>query len=453
MWILTLSLMNLVAALGITIVVPLISVASDIFGVDQATSMWIVTAFMLTYASFMPILGRFSDIYGRRKVLLIASSIFSLGLLISSTTSNFWIVILGRAVQGFGAGGILPIANAMVIELMKDRKEHGLSIINATYGLGMIVGVNLGGILYDYAGWRYIFIVPFVLNLIFILIGIWNLKESLIEKKKESVDLIGSILFATFIGSLMLFIKNLGASSISDPHVLSYLGISIVSFILFFITEMKVKHPAIDIKAFKNMDFLIYNLVALAFGIAMFITVTFMAPFVQVLLGYDVSTSVYAIDPFALSMALFIMVGGKFSQKIGAKATMSVGMFSLFLFELVFSYFTTGAVSFYILSILVSIGLGLPMTPMNHIVMEAGGKENQGRSAGLVSIMRSIGGMIGPALAGFVFSRTDFSSIFAMDNLIQAYSKVFLIGTWSAFAGFIFSIIGLIKRKKTLKGG
>lgn len=110
--------------------------------------------------------------------------------------------------------------------------------------------------------------------------------------------------------------------------------------------------------------------------------------------------------------------------------------------------------SFYIYSILLASGLGISMTPMNYVIMEEGGKEKQGVSAGIASVMRSLGGIVGPTIAGIIIANVDFSSIFVMDNLIEAYMKIFSISFYSTLIQVALSILGLFAfRKILIKGG
>ncbi len=446
-----LALSNALAAIGITIVVPIMGIAADIFGTDQASSMWLVTGFMLTYAAFMPIIGRLSDAYGRKKIFVLSNLIFSAGLAVSSISGNFLSVVIGRMLQGAGAGGILPVANAMVVELMAEKKEKGLSIINATYGIGMIGGINLGGFVYDAFGWRALFYIPALLSLSVTIFAALSLTETKRIEKGVKIDLLGSLSFAAFVMLFMLGMKNIGKEPLLSPKVWGYLAASALSFIVFLAAELKSKHPAIDLKKFSSPDYTIYNIVALLFGMGMFTLIPFMAPFVQLLLGYDVSTSVWAVDPFALAMIIFVPLGGALSRKIGARASITIAMAILGASALLYSIFTKDTLSFYALSVLLSVGFGLAMTPLNHIVIESGGKEGQGESAGMVSIMRSLGGVIGPTIAGIILSRVDFSSLFAVDNILAAYSKIFLISGFVALAGALVSLAGQIVNKKHLK--
>ncbi len=442
---------NFIAAMGITIITPILGIAGTIFNVDQAYAMWIMTAFMLTYASFMPIIGKLSDIYGRKKLFLISALIFAIGLLISELTDNFNIIVIGRLIQGVGAGGILPISNAMITDMKDKNKAKGLALVNATYGLGVVVGINLGGIIYNSLGYKWMFFFPMIFLVFFILLGLKYLKETLIIKKKVKVDYLGSLLFAAAVISFMLMMKNISAFSIFNYHVYSYLILSIAFVFAFIFRELKISYPAIGLKSFRNPGFALYNVVAFLFGLAMFVFTSFLSPYVQTLLGYNISQSVYAIDPFALTMVIFIMLGGFLIKKFGPRISMLIGAIVFAITAYIFSLYVTDTKTFFLFSILLSTGLGISMTPMNYLVIEEGGEGNQGSSAGVVSIMRSLGGIVGPTLTGIFLSKVNFSSFFVMDNILDAYNKSFLFAAISMVTASIISFIEIIIYKRRIK--
>jgi MFS family permease len=398
----------------------------------------------------MPIVGRMSDVYGRRKLFLVSSFIFAFGLLISSLSKNFNLIIVGRLIQGLGAGGILPLTNAMITDMGKG-KAKGLALVNATYGLGVVTGINSGGIIYNLLGWKWMFLIPMFLLTLFSVFGIKWIRETLDVKKKEKIDYLGSILFALAVMSFMLMMKNLASVPFTDFGVYSYFLSFVFLSILFIIRELKIDHPAIDLKLFKNPGFALYNLIAFLFGFSMFIFTGFLSPYVQTLLGYDIAQSVYAIDPFALVMVIFIMIGGILIKKFGARFSMFLGSAIFAIMSYLFVMYVADVKTFFVFSILLSSGLGLSMTPMNYLVIEEGGKKNQGTSAGVVSIMRSLGGIIGPTMTGIFLSQVNFASLFAVDNILNAYNKSFMLAFYAMLLASVISIFEIIIYRKRRK--
>ncbi|GEM_PF-1633591 len=446
-----LMLPNFVAAAGITVIASILGIAGDIFGVSQGSAMWLMTGFMLTYTSFMPILGRLSDQLGRKKVFVTSIAIFTLGLLVSAITDNFSLVITGRLIQGIGAAGILPITNAFVSEQFPEKKGKYLAMVNATYGLGVIVGVNIGGITYDLLGWKWMFLIIFIASVISVVLAETLIKvpsQANREREPFKVDITGGLFFMLAIISFLLLVQNLSKYDFFSLQVTGFLLSLVVFATLFAVRELKIPNPAIQLRGFRKPGFLIYNLLALFFGIAMFIFTTFFPSYTQVLFGYSVSQSVYAIDPFALAMVVFIMLGGMIIKTFGARTSMIAGALLFAIGSFVFASFTNSELSYFLNSLLLAAGLGISMTPMNYIVIEEGGIENQGSSAGIVSIMRSLGGVIGPAFAGLMMSKIDFSSLFVMDSIIETYNRIFLMSFYSVLVMLFLGITGYIVNRK-----
>jgi len=161
------------------------------------------------------------DIFGRKRMFTISTLIFSIGLFLSFLTEKFNLVVVGRMVQGFGAGGILPVVNAMVVEIHPDKKEKMLALVNATYGLRMIPGVNLGGILFDSFGWRWIFVLPFLLIIVAFVSCVIFLRKGKEGKEEGNVDYLGSDLFALSVAGFMLGMRNLSNHSLISLEVLT----------------------------------------------------------------------------------------------------------------------------------------------------------------------------------------------------------------------------------------
>ena len=318
-------------------------------------------------------------------------------------------------------------------------------MVNATYGLGVIVGVNIGGITYDLLGWKWMFLIIFIASVISVILAetlIRVPKQTKEERESFKVDIIGGLFFMLTITSFLLLVQNLSKYDFLSLQVTGFLATLVLFAILFTVRELKTPNPAIQLRGFGKPGFLIYNLLALFFGIAMFIFTTFFPSYTQVLFGYSVSQSVYAIDPFALAMVIFIMLGGMIIRGYGARISMIAGALLFAIGSFVFAMFTSSEASYFLNSLLLAAGLGISMTPMNYIVIEEGGIENQGSSAGIVSIMRSLGGVIGPAFAGLMMSKIDFSSLFVMDSIIETYNRIFLMAFYSVLVMLFLSITG-----------
>lgn len=435
---------NFLSAMGITIVVPLISNLDHIFGVSQAYGIWIITLFMLSYAMGMALIGRLSDSIGRRPVYIASMGVFSLGLLVSAIGPNFGWVLIGRFLQGLGASGSLPIAQTIAYEHFGERKGLAMGAISASFGIGVVAAINLGGAIYQAFDWRAVFYVTFVLSVL----G-WGMSfaipETLKQRKSLSLDLGGILTFGGAIAAFMLLFRGLSETSFTDSSVWPYavaLAVLIMAFLLF---ERRTSQPAIELSLFKKPSFVAVIGAALAGGIGMFVFQTFLPSFAQVSLGYTVAQASYSINLMAATMILAAGGTGALSDRFGPEKALVFSLTTITLGFFLITYIEQPTLGYYVGSAIAGAGLGSLMTPINVIGMREGGVGREGVSSGIVSLSRTLGGIIGPTVAGFVLSQTDFSSLFALDNLIRAYQRIYHFGMWVGMIGFGFALILLIR--------
>ena len=435
---------NFLSAMGITIVVPLISNLDRIFGVSSAYGIWIITLFMLSYAMGMALIGRLSDAIGRRVVYISSMGIFSLGLLVSAIGPSFGWVLLGRFLQGLGASGSLPIAQTIAYEHFGNRKGLAMGAISASFGIGVVAAINLGGGIYQAFDWRAVFYVTFALSLV----G-WGLSfaipETLKQKKPLSLDLGGILTFGAAIAAFMMMFRGLSESTFSDITVWPYaaaLGLMIGAFLFF---ERRTAQPAIELDLFKKPAFAAVIGASLAGGIGMFVFQTFLPSFAQISLGYSVAQASFSINLMAATMILASGITGAVSDRFGPEKALTFSLATMTVGFLLITAIDHPTWAYYVGSAVAGAGLGSLMTPINVIGMREGGQGREGVSSGIVSLTRTLGGIIGPTIAGFVLSQTDFSSLFVLDNLIRAYGRIYRFGMWVGAIGLAFSLILLIR--------
>jgi len=434
---------NFLSAMGITIVVPLIANLDQIFGVSSAYGIWIITLFMLSYAMGMALIGRLSDAIGRRPVYITAMGVFALGLLVSALAPRFEWVLVGRFLQGLGASGSLPIAQTIAYEHFGEKKGLAMGAISAAFGIGVIAAINLGGAIYEAFDWRAVFYVTFALSLL----G-WGLSfaipETLKSKKPLSLDVGGILTFGLAIAAFMMLFRGLSESSFTSISVWPYAALLAITTIAFLIFERRAESPAIELGLFRIPSFAGVIGAAITGGIGMFVFQTFLPSFAQISLGYTVSQASYSINVMAATMILAAGVTGALSDRFGPEKALT---FSLATTTLGFFLITTISqpwLAYYLGSAVAGAGLGSLMTPINVIGMREGGAGREGVTSGIVSLSRTLGGIIGPTVAGFVLAQTDFSSLFAIDNLLRAYERVYRFGMWVGLIGFAFALALLI---------
>jgi MFS family permease len=443
---------NFLSAMGITIVVPLISNLDRIFGVSSAYGIWIITLFMLSYAMGMALIGRLSDAIGRRPVYIASMGVFALGLLVSAVGPNFGWVLVGRFLQGLGASGSLPIAQTIAYEHFGKRKGLAMGAISASFGIGVVAAINLGGAIYQAFDWRAIFYVTFALSLLGWGVS-FAIPETLRRKRPLSLDLGGILSFGAAIAAFMMLFRGLSDSVFTEPSVWPYAAVLVAMIGAFVLFERSARQPAIELDLFKMPAFVVVIGAAVTGGIGMFVFQTFLPSYAQISLGYTVAQSSYSINLMAATMILSSGVTGALSDRFGPERALA---FSLMMTTLGFFLITAlqqPTLAYYLGSAAAGAGLGSLMTPINVLGMREGGQGREGVTSGMVSLSRTLGGIIGPTVAGLILAQTDFSSLFALDNLLNAYARIYRFGMWVGVIGFGFALVLLVRslRKREVR--
>ncbi len=431
---------NVLTAMGITNVVPLIGNLNEIFNVSQAFGIWIITIFMLSYTVGMVIVGGISDAVGRKPVYITSMALFTFGLLLSGLTQNFSLVLVGRFLQGVGASGVLPVSQSIAYEFFGEKKGLAMGGISAAFGIGAVLAINLAGAIYSVMGWQAIFLVIFGLSSVGLGLTLF-LPETIKTKKKLHIDTFGVTSFGLAVVSFMLVFKNLsGDSSVLSPAVMPFIVLASIAGIFFWFNEKRCKNPAVDPNFFKKPAFSSTVMVALLAGIGMFLFQTMLPNFAQILLGYSVSTASYSINAMAATMIIFSAISGQGSDVVGPEKLLFLSVVTTGSAFYLLANFASGEVSYYLITALAGVGLGSLITPINYIAMREAGSGNEGVASGIASLSRTAGGIVGPTVAGYILSQADYSGLFAVENILNAYSNLFTFGFWVLVIAFVATV-------------
>jgi MFS family permease len=333
------------------------------FHVSYGMSSWILSSYLIAGAVMTPIAGKLSDIYGKKKLLVIVMIIYSVGLSIAGIAPNIYVLIIARGIQGI-AMSIFAISYSIVKEIFPRAKlSIGQGVISSMYASGAVLGMFVGGTIIKYYGWEATFfsILPIAITL---LIVIWRLihlndvkrevqKYHLIDKSSGNtgIDIKGAITLSVAIISFLLVLTNLEISGIggnsptgSLMQVIIFLTAGIISFSVFILVEIRTASPLVDLKLVLHKTILPANLIFAIVGFSMFIVFQTVPILVRnpPPLGFgDDAVSAGNIElPFALILLVFGPTSGFIISKlgvikpvIGGAAITSAGFVSLFLFH------------------------------------------------------------------------------------------------------------------------
>jgi EmrB/QacA subfamily drug resistance transporter len=395
------------AALDQSIVgVALPRITSELGGLDKLS--WVVTAYLLTQTASTPLWGKISDLYGRKLIFQIAIITFLAGSLLAGLAQGISELILFRAIQGLGGGGLFALALATMGDVVppRERGRYG-GYFGAVFGTSSVLGPLLGGFFTDGPGWRWIFYINIPIGIVALVITSSALKMKHV-RRNHSIDYWGAAAIVAAVTSFLLYTTWAGP----DEGWGSFDGIALLTLgamlaCAFVFIESRAAEPIIPLELFKVSVFRTSNLYSFILGFAMFGAIVFLPVYLQVVQGYS---------PTESGLAFLPMVVGIFSTSISSGIAMSrTGRYKVFpiagavtvivaLFLLsrltVDSPYWQAAIFFY----LFGAGLGFSMQIVVTIVQNAVDRRHMGTATSSVAFFRSMGGTFGAAVFGAILS-------------------------------------------------
>jgi len=390
--------------------------------VNETAGIWMITIYTLAYAASIPILGKLADKYGRKYIYLISIFLFGIGSLFCGLSQNFGsftVLLLARVVQAIGGGGILPIATAEFgTTFPKEKRGLALGLVGGVYGLANIFGASAGSAIIDIFGqdnWKFIFYINVPITIFILIAGVLSLPNTK-EKSVKKIDLFGITTLTLMVLSILYGLKNIDyfnfAETFKSTSVYPYLIIFIVLLPIFILIEKKAEDPVINISYFKNIRIIITLFISFITGIII-MGMIFVPQFAENSLKIATGSGGY----FVIILGLFAGIGAPFSGKLidkfGAKAVLATGFIASIAGSVFLIFYAAAHPSLFavvICLILLGIGIGFTMgTPINYMMLDNTKVEESNSALATVSLVRSIGTAIAPAIMVGLISHAGMS--------------------------------------------
>jgi MFS family permease len=432
----------LIAMYGETMLLPAIPDIIRDFDISYSASSWILSAYLISGAVATPIFGKLSDIYGRKRMVMIILIIYIVGIFSGGISSDITFLVISRVIQGIGIS-MFPIAFGIIRDqLPKDKLSVGVGIFSSMFAAGSVVGLGLGASIIENFGWRATFfsIVPVAIGLWFVIrrfirdspISYLSEANVSVTKEKEAVanysdnmiardnknidstnslDIKGTITLAITISSfLFIFSYSETGNLIDSPLTIVLLSAGTISLFLFIIIERRSQSPLVNLQLLSNKTIISANILLVITFLTMFTlfqTIPVLVRSPQPLGFEGDATAAASIQlPFMVVFLLFAPSSGFIISKLGnirptilGSVISMIGLFSMFLFH---------STEFLVSANLAIIAGGLSLAQVGgfNIVLETTPRQFSGISLGMTVLFNLVGGSIGPAIAG-IYMQTN----------------------------------------------
>ncbi|MBB6637414.1 DHA2 family efflux MFS transporter permease subunit [Cohnella thailandensis] len=397
---------------------------------------WTVTGYALAQAAIIPLAGWLSDRFGAKRIFLISVGLFTIGSLLCALANTAELLILFRVLQGLGGGVVMPIAMAFVYRLSPPDK---VGVVMGMMGIPILLAPALGpvlaGWLVDYVTWNWIFLINLPIGVIAVLIGIRTL-PNIDRQSVASLDLLGMILAPLAFAALSYGVTE-GATSWTEPKTLIGIAVGVVALIAFVIVELRHKNPLLELRVFASGNFSRGIIVQWVSQFALFGSFFLVPIFLQTAKGYSAFETGLIMLPQAIASGIFMPIGGKLSDRFGARPLVLSGMTLVVLAAFFLSRVeaSDGIISVMLPLALLGAGMGLFMMPLNTHLIQSAPQNLVGRVTSMTNAFQQVVSSLAIA------TLTTISGNRMKDLLVEAQKPAPGVEEWTSAFNYTFFIL------------
>jgi len=452
------SLASFMGALDATIVNISLPTISQYFQCDIATVSWVAMAYLLVLSSTLIVFGRVADIRGYKKIYLAGFAIFAIGSLLCGLSSNIYLLIGFRVLQGIGAAMLQAIGGAMIVRYLPEKlRGTAFGVLTTFAAVGLAAGTPLGGFISEFYSWHWIFFINVPIGVIAIVLGISVLPRDTGELGKGQFDIPGAALLLVALVSLIFFLNMGNNVGWLSWRILISIIISLAAWAGFILNEKRTQSPLIDLSVFRDRNF------TMAIAVALLVLLIgqgswYAFPFyLELEKGFATDIAGLILLVPAIFMMICGPIAGLLSGRIGSRPICILGSAVIIAAFLMFALMGDKTGLYYIIIALAleGIGIGLIMPANFSLIMGMSAKGSEGVTNSLVTTVRNVGAVMGIAVFTLIFlsviaslgistSRTAAHSL-PPNAFVPGFHAIFFFGT---VLGGVLLVLNCAMREK-----
>lgn len=383
------------------------TIVGDLHGVNLM--LWVTTAYMLASTVMMPIYGKAGDLIGRKTVFIAATGLFMAGSVLGGLADNMTALIIGRAVQGAGGGGLMILAQAIIADIIPARQRGKyMGIMGGVFALSSVAGPLLGGFFTDAVGWRWAFWINLPLGALAMAAAVLFLRLPTRDRTRSRIDVSGTTLLGLASAALVLTSVWGGTTYAWDSAViLSLAAITVVAAAGFVIVERRASEPVMPVRMFRERNFTLATSAGLLIGIAMFGAFAYLPTYLQMVTGSGATKAGLLMLPMWVALLVSSTLSGQLVSRTGRYKIFPLAGTAIVGGALAAMSTMTADTSVVVACVYVGVmgvGLGMSSQILVLIVQNTFPAREVGTATAANSYFRQVGASLGSAIVGTVFA-------------------------------------------------
>ena len=378
-------------------------------GVDEVT--WVLTSYLVSNAVIIPITGWLASIFGRRNYLLFSIVVFTVSSVLCGAAPSLKVLVIARVLQGLGGGGLQPLSQAILLETFPVR-EHGVAM--AVFGMGVvfapILGPVLGGFITDNWSWRWVFYINVPLGFLAVFMTVLTIHDPpYIRARTVRIDHWGLALLTVGLGCLQVVLdKGEREDWFESDFIVTLTVIAAVALTAFILVELRVAHPVVNLRVFKDSTFAAGNVIMFMGYFCLLGSIVLLPLYLQNLMGYTALWAGLVLGPGGLASLMIMPVAGMLMKRgVRPNRLLAVGLVLAAVSLTLMSRFNLQADFFSAAwpRIVQALGMGLFFVPLSAATYVNIPREQMGNATGIFNLLRNLGGSFGVAFSTTVLSQ------------------------------------------------
>lgn len=424
------------------------------YGATQYETNTVITCYIISGGLMLPVTGYLVRTIGKKLLMYYSIWIFALGCLLCVLAPNLQALIFARLIQGIGSGCILPLCQAVLLEVFPpEQRGVAMGLFGVAAMFSPLAGPFIGGYLTDNYSWQWIFIMNIPLCMLsFLLIKFFlNNDKPVKQKYNKKFDIIGYSSIVVALACMQVVLdKGQQFNWFDTPWICWLTGIAVFSFVFFYVWELEYKYPVIDIRVFKDRNFMVGTLISSFINVMLYSTLLLVPMFVQSLLGYSPSKSGLAMFPRAIICFVGLLVVGEISKFVKPKILATIGLLTMGLSVLMLTQLnTTSSIESVVLpNLLLCIGVPTAFVPITAMSFNTLPASKNADAAALHALFKNIITAISTSMsATFIARVSQVRQTYLVENL-SPYNPVFQYKLMMLKSKFLIQYPSVLAAKK-----